>query len=175
MAYRVVAHDPAWRAAYEGEAARIRRALGDALVAVHHIGSTAIPGIEAKPVIDLCLEVRSLDDLDARVEAMEALGYEVLGEFGIPRRRFFLRDDVAGVRTHHVHAFAAGDAEVRRHLAFRDYVIAHRDVARAYGRLKRELARAHPDDIEAYIAGKDPFIKEHEARALEWAAPGSGS
>jgi len=170
----VVPHDPGWRAAYQHEAARIREALGEALVAVHHVGSTAIPDIDAKPVIDLCLEVRGVGELDARVSAMEALGYVALGEYGIPRRRFFLRDDASGVRTHHVHAFAAGDPEVHRHVAFRDYMIAHPDVASAYGRLKRELARRHPDDLEAYIAGKDPFIKEWEAKALEWAAAGSG-
>lgn len=175
MEYRVVAPDPAWRGEAEREAARIRAALGGIALAIHHIGSTSIPGISAKPVIDLCLEVSGLGDLDAQTASLEALGYEALGEYGIARRRFFLRDDASGVRTHHVHAFATGDTEIARHLAFRDYLRAHPVVAEAYGRLKEELAGRHPGDLEAYMEGKDPFIKEHEAKALEWSAEGRGA
>ena len=109
--YLVVEHDPAWFAAARREMRRIRSVLGAVAVEVHHIGSTSIPGILAKPVIDLCLEVRGLSELDGQEAAMGALGYEALGEYGIPRRRFFLRNDEAGVGTHHVHAFAAGDSE----------------------------------------------------------------
>ena len=162
-------HDPAWFAAARREMRRIRSVLGAVAVEVHHIGSTSIPGILAKPVIDLCLEVSGLSELDGQEAAMGALGYEALGEYGIPRRRFFLRNDEAGVRTHHVHAFAAGDSEVRRHVAFRDYMIAHPAAARAYGSLKGELLREHPSDIEAYMDGKDSFIKEHQRKALECA------
>lgn len=174
MDYRVVAHDPTWPGEAQHEAVRIRAALGEIVSAIHHIGSTSIPGIFAKPVIDLCLEVSGLSELDAQTASLEALGYEALGEYGIARRRFFLRNDASGVRTHHVHAFATGDVEIARHLAFRDYLRAHPVVAEAYGRLKKELAQRHPGDLEAYMDGKDPFIKEHEANALEWSA-GSGA
>jgi len=169
MEVHVVAHDPSWRAEYEHEARRIRNALGEIVVDLHHIGSTAISGIPAKPVIDLCLEVCDTSQLDRENAAMEALGYMVRGEFGIPGRRFFLRDSESGVRTHHVHAFNAGSAEIHRHLAFRDYMIAHPDAAEAYGRLKSKLARDHANDREAYIAGKDPFIQQYETKALAWA------
>ncbi len=163
-----MAYDPAWQGAFEAEADEIARALGDIVVALHHIGSTAIPGIYAKPIIDMLLEVDEIGRLDDRSAALERLGYEAMGEFGIPGRRYFHKEDASGTRTHHVHAFQADSPEIERHLAFRDYMIAHPEAARQYGALKRRLAREHPDDIEAYMDGKDPFIKEHEAGALAW-------
>ena len=166
MKVRVVAHDPSWCVAYQREAKRIRGALGRIVVELHHIGSTAIPGILAKPIIDLCLEVCDTRQLDGANSAMEALGYAARGEFGIPGRRLFLRDNASGIRTHHVHAFETGSPEVRRHVAFRDYMIAHPNAAEAYSRLKGQLARDHANDREAYIAGKEPFIEQYQARAL---------
>jgi GrpB-like predicted nucleotidyltransferase (UPF0157 family) len=168
MRIQVVAHDPAWRSEFEAEAQRITQALGDIVVRLHHIGSTAMPGIYAKPIIDFLLEVDDLVELEDRTSAMAQLGYEALGEFGIPGRRYFRKNNAAGVRTHQVHAFAADSPQIERHLAFRDYMIAHPAAGRAYGELKQKLARKHPQDIEAYMAGKDPFIKEHEARAIAW-------
>lgn len=164
----VVEHDPAWRTEFEEESQLISKVLRDRVLRLHHIGSTAIPGIFAKPVIDLLMEVDNIVELDASGCAMEGLGYESMGEFGIPGRRYFRRNNALGVRTHQVHAFEAKSPEIARHLAFRDYMIAHRAEARAYGELKRNLAREFPEDIQGYMNGKDPFIKEHEARALVW-------
>ncbi len=169
----VVPHDPAWKDAFEEEAGRISETLGGLVVRLHHIGSTAIPGVLAKPIIDMLLEVNDLTALEARSPAMEALGYEALGEFGLPGRRYFRKDNAAGIRTHQVHAFKAEDPEIERHLAFRDYMIAHPAEAGEYGELKQRLAQAHPTDIQAYVDGKDLFIKEHEARALAWRAAGA--
>ena len=165
---RIVPYDPSWRSTFDTEAARLSRALGDIVAELHHIGSTAIPGIHAKPVIDILLEVTDLASLDARSSAMEPLGYEVMGEFGIPGRRYFRRNDAARTRTHQVHSFAIGSAEAKRHLAFRDYMRAHPDAAREYGALKVRLAAEHPDSIEAYMDGKDAFVKLHEGLALAW-------
>ena len=167
---RVLSFQAGWRPAFEAESLLVRRALGDAVHALHHIGSTAVPGLAAKPIIDMLLEVPDLAQLDARSPALFALGYEALGEYGLPGRRYFRKSDAQGQRSHHLHAFAAGHSEARRHLAFRDYLIAHPEVAAAYGALKLALARAHPEDIEAYMDGKNPFIQDHEARALRWAA-----
>lgn len=164
----VVAHDPQWKSDFETEAGHIAHALGDTVVAVHHMGSTAIPGIFAKPVIDILLEIDDLQRLDDRCSAMEQLGYEAMGEFGIPGRRYFRKDNASGIRTHHVHAFQTGSQEIVRHLAFRDYMIAHPGEARIYSDLKRRLAQDHPDDIEAYMDGKDPHIKAQEAKAMAW-------
>jgi GrpB-like predicted nucleotidyltransferase (UPF0157 family) len=168
MSVRVVAHDPGWKSEFEAEADKISGALGDLVVTLHHIGSTAIPKILAKPVIDVLLEVDGIVRLDDKSSAMEQLGYEVMGEFGIPGRRYFRRDNASGIRTHQVHAFQKDSPQIERHLAFRDYLIAHPAEARTYGELKRRLAREHPDDMEAYMDGKAPFIKEHEAKALAW-------
>lgn len=165
MRIRVVAHNPDWKNAFADEADRIHRALGDIVARLHHIGSTAIPGIAAKPIIDILMETHDIGVLDDRTAHMEQLGYEGLGEFGIPGRRYFRKNDHAGERTHHLHAFQVGSPEIARHLAFRDYMTAHPDAAREYSELKSHLATLHPDDIEAYMDGKDAFIKEHQALA----------
>lgn len=165
MRIYMVPHDPKWRQEFENEAKQITNALGSNVEEVHHIGSTAIPNIYAKPVIDILLVVQDHADLDAKQAAMEALGYEAFGEFGIPTRRYFRRDNEQGDRTHQVHAFEAGSPQIARHLAFRDYMIAHPDAAKAYSDLKRELAAKHPNDMEAYMDGKHEFIQEIDRRA----------
>ncbi len=170
MKVRVVPYDPQWKLAFVKEAGQIAQLLGDVVVAVHHIGSTAIPGIHAKPIIDILLEVVDIAELDHRTTAMAQLGYEAKGELGIPGRRYFRKDNDSETRTHQVHAFQADSPGFARHLAFRDYLIAHPEEALKYSALKQELARAHPDDIEAYMDGKDPFIKEREAKAIAWRA-----
>lgn len=164
----VVPHDPRWRDAFEAEAKAIAAALGENVVAIHHIGSTAIPNIYAKPVVDLLVQVRDIAELDGRSSAMESLGYEVMGEYGIPGRRYFRKDNHKGIRTHNVHAFETRSAEVERHLAFRDYMIAHPVEAQRYSELKRKLAGEHPQSMDRYMDGKDGFIKEMDRRAERW-------
>ncbi|MDO8270589.1 MAG: GrpB family protein [Gammaproteobacteria bacterium] len=164
----VVKHNPDWARLFEQEAHRIRLAVGGTAVQIHHIGSTAISHTKAKPVIDILLEATSLDSLDQKNQSLEALGYEAKGEFGIPGRRYFRLDDATGRRTHQIHAFEAGVQNVIRHIAFRDYMRAHPPIAVEYGELKERLARENPNDMEAYIDGKDSFVKEHERRALLW-------
>lgn len=167
----VVPHDPRWRDLFEVEAQHIAAALGENAVAIHHIGSTAIPDIHAKPIVDLLVEVRDIAETDGRSARMESLGYQVMGEYGIPGRRYFRKDGPDGSRTHHVHAFRAGSDEVKRHLAFRDYMIAHPVDAQRYGELKQKLAEEHPHSMDAYMDGKDGFIKEMERRAARWLNP----
>lgn len=164
----VVPYDPRWPEEFDRASGEVVTALAPTLLAIHHIGSTAIPGIHAKPVLDILAVVADLHVVDERTADMQALGYQVMGEFGIEGRRYFRRDDSTGKRTHHIHAFVEGSPHVTRHLAFRDFMRAHPDLANQYGELKRRLAEAHPHDMEAYMDGKDGFIKEMEARALEW-------
>ena len=164
----VVPHNSRWRDAFDEEAKRVAVALGENVVAIHHIGSTAIPNIYAKPVIDLLVEVRDITEVDSQSSAMESLGYEVMGEYGISGRRYFRKDNQEGIRTHQIHAFEAGSAEVERHLAFRDYMIAHPGDAQRYSELKRELAEEHPQSIDGYMDGKDGFIKEMDQKAAQW-------
>ncbi|HBL29092.1 MAG TPA: GrpB family protein, partial [Acidobacteria bacterium] len=134
----VVAYNPEWPQRFEAEQALLREALGGVVVKVHHMGSTAVPGLPAKPIIDLLLEVSDLQELDERTPELEALGYKAKGENGITGRRYFQKGGLQ--RTHHLHAFKTGDAQVVRHLAFRDYLIGHPEVAREYADLKMRLA-----------------------------------
>lgn len=158
---------PDWPERFTRERAVLEAALGEVLVAAHHMGSTSVPGLAAKPVIDILLEVSDLEALDRRAGAVEALGYKAMGEFGMDGRRFFHRG--VAPRTYHVHAYEVGNSELHRHLAFRDYLRAHDDVAAAYGALKLRLAARYPTDRVAYCDAKNPFIQEHEVRALAWA------
>src|SRR5206468_2150889 len=123
---------PQWPRMFDLASAEIAAAMGHCLVEVHHIGSTSIPGMSAKPVIDMLPVVRDIAAVDACAAAMEALGYEAMGDFGIPGRRYFRRDDAAGRRTHQVHAFEVGSPHVERHLAFRDFLRVHPPSARQY-------------------------------------------
>ncbi|HJV91513.1 MAG TPA: GrpB family protein [Holophagaceae bacterium] len=168
MTVVVVPPNPGWANAFAAEAHRIMAALEGVAEGIHHIGSTAIHGIPAKPVIDILLAVGDLKALDQRSTALEDLGYEVMGEFGIPGRRYFRKEGPGGVRTHQVHAFHAMSEHLVRHIAFRDFMNAHRDLALAYGDLKVRLALEHPNDMQAYMSGKDGFIKENELKALTW-------
>ena len=166
MYVRVVPYDPQWPALFAEEATRIRAVFDGELLAIHHIGSTSVPGLQAKPVIDMLPIVAQIERVDSFNEAMQRLGYEAMGELGIPGRRYFRKggDD----RTHQAHVFAQGDANIERHLAFRDYLRAHPSVAAEYGVLKAILAQRFPEDINGYMDGKDAFIKENERQALLW-------
>ncbi len=165
---QVVPHDPHWPDAFESEAKIVATAFGENVVATHHIGSTSIPNIFSKPVIDMLIEVKEITNVDLRSSEMEWLGYEVKGEFGIPGRRYFRKDNAKGDRTHQIHVFKAGAAEAERHLAFRDYLKSHPIDAQKYSELKRSLAAKHPMNPAGYIDGKDPFIKEIDRKAAEW-------
>lgn len=164
----VVPHNPTWKAAFEEASQQIAKTLGDNAVVIHHIGSTSIPGIYAKPIIDLLAEVTTIAQIDAKSDAMRQIGYEAMGEYGIPGRRYFCKHDSDGIRTHHVHMFGLGSPQIERHLAFRDYLIAHPEDAQTYSTLKRQLAETYPTDIEAYMDGKDGFIKAIDAKAAAW-------
>ena len=164
----VLPHDPKWRDAFGVELKSIADAMGKNVVNVHHIGSTAIPSIYAKPIIDLLVEVKDIIEVDRHSSAMESLGYEVMGEFGISGRRFFRKDNQENIRTHHIHTFEIASAQVERHLAFRDYMLAHPEDAQKYSNLKRELARKYPKNIDQYMDGKDEFIKEIDKKAVQW-------
>jgi GrpB-like predicted nucleotidyltransferase (UPF0157 family) len=155
-----------WSMLFHKEAEKIKEIFGEHCLNIYHIGSTSIPGMHAKPVIDLLVEVKDIENVDEYNEQMAELGYEAVGENGIPKRRYFRKG--GDERTHHVHVFQTGSEHIVRHLAFKEYMIAHPDEAQAYSELKQTLARQFPTDIEAYIKGKDPFIKEVEKKALKF-------
>ncbi|MBX7074072.1 MAG: GrpB family protein [Pirellulales bacterium] len=162
-------HDPGWANIAAAERTRWRAAIGDALVTIDHIGSTAIGGIAAKPIIDLLATVASLDAFDACAPQVVALGYQWRGEFGIAGRRYCTDDDlVTGARRFQVHAFARGDAQIERHLAFRDYLRAHPREASDYEAEKRRVAALHSEDWGEYAEAKSPWIRACDDRARAW-------
>ena len=165
---QVQVHDPEWSRSFNREVENLRDLWGSNLISAHHIGSTAIASILAKPIVDVLVEVRSVDVVDQATAMTQARGYQAMGEYGLPGRRYFRKHNQAGGRTHHIHAFEVGNSEIHRHLAFRDYLLAHSAVAQEYSALKQRLAAAHPNDMRAYVEGKEPFIREVEAKALAW-------
>jgi len=160
-------HDQLWASAVVAEAGRLAVALGEQLLAVHHVGSTAIPGIVAKPTLDIVPVVRSLDGLDAARLDVEALGYRWWGEYGLAGRRFCTLDDpVTAKRRVHLHCYQVGAAAIGRHLAFRDYLVAHPELAAQYEALKRRCFDQHHASSHDYSTCKGDWIKRVEAEAL---------
>ncbi|WP_299150101.1 GrpB family protein [uncultured Tateyamaria sp.] len=163
----LAAPDPGWpaQAAGYGDA---WRAHVSGLVAVHHIGSTAVPGLPAKPIIDLLPVFADADAADAARPALEALGYEWMGTYGLPGRRYVrLFDADTGARRVHAHAYVQGHADIRRHLAFRDALRANAALRAAYTSVKASCAARHPDGGAAYGACKSDWIAKAEAKAME--------
>jgi GrpB-like predicted nucleotidyltransferase (UPF0157 family) len=154
---------------FEREAAKIADIFGPELMAIYHIGSTSVPGLSAKPIIDMMPLVRNIEQVTAFNPAMIRLGYEPRGEYGIPGRRYFIKGGDEH-RSHHVHTFQQDHLEVARHLDFRDYLTAHPAEAQQYAALKAGLARQFPHNIEGYMAGKDAFIKKIIEKAQLWRA-----
>ena len=168
-AVQVLLYDPRWPARFATTAAELRAALGPAAVAVHHVGSTAVPGLAAKPVVDVLAVADDLGAVDGAEPSLVGLGYEPRGEYGLPGRRYFVRG-ADGRRTDHVHVYGEGDPAVARHLAVRDYLRAHPEEAAGYGALKAAVAGRYPDDNRRYAEAKGPFVAALERRALAWAA-----
>jgi len=159
--------DPTWPAQAQVEADRWRGADLAGLIAVHHIGSTSVPGLPAMPIIDLLPEFVDEAAMDAARPRIEALGYEWLAEFGLPGRRYCRRDDTAsGKRLVQAHCYAKGSSEITRHLAFRDALRANAPLRAAYSAVKGKCAALHPGDHQAYGACKSPWIEKAEARAV---------
>lgn len=168
MSIVLLPHDPAWGGAFAAEARLIESAFADNVCAVQHIGSTTIPTVVAKPVIDILVVVRDLELVDRGAQTMGQFGYQIMGEFGIPGRRYFRKDNSAGIRTHHVHAYAVGNSEIQRHLNFRDYLLAHPQWAAEYSQLKLRLVEENPRLGKNYQEGKTEFIQHIEKLAAAW-------
>ncbi len=161
----VVQHSPEWENSFALEADRVQEALGKNCIAVHHIGSTAVPDLLAKPVIDIMPIVKELAMVDRSYAKLRHMGYEAKGEAGVLFRRYFSKG--GDRRTHHLHVFEHGHPEIQRHLCFRDWLRDHPTDKQTYGDLKQRLAKEHPNNTLAYTAGKDSFVA-NIAKKTEW-------
>jgi len=155
----LVPHDPTWAVLFEEEARRLAEIYDPELITIHHAGSTAIPGIKAKPILDFLVIVNDINRIDAYDDRMIASGYEAIGENGIPGRRFFTKT-VGKTRIHNVHIFEIGHPEIERMLNFRDYLRTHEEDAQAYSLLKEGLAQKYANDIDRYTEGKSDFVND---------------
>ena len=163
----VTEYNEDWKQKFSEEAQKIKDIFGDELIDIHHIGSTSVPGLKAKPIIDIMPVVKDIEKVDSFNDRMEDIGYECMGELGMKGRRYFRKG--GDNRTHQVHVFQRDNKEdIDRHLAVRDYLRTHPDYANRYGDLKESLATQFPKNIEAYMDGKDAFVKELEKYALQW-------
>jgi GrpB-like predicted nucleotidyltransferase (UPF0157 family) len=166
-AVRIVDYDPGWPAEAARELARVGEALGGLAVRLDHVGSTAVPGLAAKPIVDLQVSIGALEPRTSYVEPLEAIGYLFVPFPDSPEYHFFGRPPQRP-RTHHLHVCLAGSHEERRHLAVRDYLRADPAEAARYETVKRAAARLHPEDRIAYMGGKDAYVTDLEQRALGW-------
>jgi GrpB-like predicted nucleotidyltransferase (UPF0157 family) len=163
----LAAYDPHWPEVFEVEKKLILDAIGEWIVAIEHVGSTSIPGIAAKPVIDICVGVRSIGEAYKTIFPLSELGYRCMGEAGIPERLYFKKPDdskslrIPGAvpRTHQIHMYETSNPEWQRHLAFRDYLRGHGEAREEYEALKRRLATEYGNDIEAYADAKSEFVE----------------
>ena len=163
----LVPQDPCWAAMAKAEAARLASAVAPVPLEIHHIGSTAIPGVPAKPIVDLLGVAPSLAALDRVRDAIEALGYDWRGEYGLVGRRYCtLSDPETGVRRIHLHAYGNGAPSILRHLAFRDHLRANPALAADYAGVKARCAARHPFDGHAYTRCKSAWIARIEAQAI---------
>jgi GrpB-like predicted nucleotidyltransferase (UPF0157 family) len=165
-------YDPRWPELFEAERQRILEATNGLIIAIEHIGSTSVPGLAAKPVIDIMPGLRALSDAAQCIEPIVGLGYTYVPKYEqtMPERRYFYRyTDADNRHGYHIHLVEVGSEFWERHPLFRDYLRAQPGVAHAYAELKRELAPQF-DDTNDYAKAKTDFIKSMEARAREWRA-----
>lgn len=168
----LVPHSPLWAGQASLAAGEVRQLLGPACMAVHHIGSTSIPGILAKPVIDLVADVTSLAVLDALQGALIGHGYRAWGEYGIAGRRYFSLDDPGtGRRRVQLHGFEAGHPAAERMIAFCAYLRAHPEQARRYEQVKLACCARHPDNSTDYARAKGTWISSIDAAVQAWWRP----
>jgi len=170
----VVDYDPQWPALFEEERARITSAAGHIVAVVHHVGSTSIPGMTAKPILDIAVMLRAFQDGERCIGPLESIGYTHRGlNPDIPGDRFFVKGHPPReggsrgdeVRTHFLHMYPLDSPLAQNHLAFRDCLIAQPDLAAEYMQLKFTLADRHPDDRVSYGKGKATFIRAVLAKA----------
>lgn len=153
---QVVEYDPEWPRVFERIRSYVWPAVRDVALELEHVGSTAVVGLKAKPIIDACIVVGSTKDIPACIERLARIGYVHKGDLGVPGREAFGRPD--HLPRHHLYLSARDSLSLKNHLGLRDYLRSHPEAAREYGELKALLASRHPTDIDSYLVGKSEFI-----------------
>ncbi len=157
-------YNPLWPLIFDQESRLLSDALGDEAIDIVHIGSTSVPGLRAKPIIDILLAVESFALIEEYVELLAPLGYHFHSQENDDERLFFWK----GIpRTHHLHIVEYATWEHQRHIIFRDYLRGHPEIARLYENVKQELSAAFKTNRPAYTKGKTAFIKSIMMRAVE--------
>ena len=156
----VLPYDPAWKSAFEEIRREIEAAVGNLILGIEHVGSTAVEGLSAKPCIDIDVVIRDYSVFDQVVRRLEAINYIHEGNLGIKNREAFCYTDKPHLQKHHLYVCPQDSAELHRHIAFRDYLRANPEAAKQYGQAKETAAKLYPDDIDGYIAYKSPCIEQ---------------
>ncbi|MCR5848064.1 MAG: GrpB family protein [Lachnospiraceae bacterium] len=163
----VVPYDENWKQAFEDIKRELEVALGNLALRIEHVGSTSVEGLSAKPIIDIDVVIRDSSMLGTVIEALEKIDYRHEGDQGIPGREVFKYDGKEHLMKHHLYVCAEDAAELKRHLAFRDYLRSHPDDVEEYSRVKEEGAKLYTYDIDKYIEHKSPFIESIYERIKE--------
>lgn len=154
----VVPYDPNWKSEFERLSTFLSSVCGSSIVSIHHVGSTSVPGLWAKPILDVDIEITSMTDFETVKEKLMRVGYRHEGDLGILGREAF-KYDTSAFMCHHLYVCVSDSLELKRHLAFRDHLKSHPDDRQAYGDVKAKAALAHPKDIDAYMNAKNGIIQ----------------
>ena len=155
----VLPYDEQWKQDFLKIKAELANALGQLAIGIEHIGSTSVQGLSAKPIIDIDVVIKDYTILEDVVSALSKIGYQHEGNLGIVGREAFKYDGKEHLKKHHLYVCSEDSPELRRHIAFRDYLRAHPETVREYSRIKEDGAKQYPDDIERYMEHKSPFIE----------------
>lgn len=156
----VVPYDEKWKLHFEEIAGELRVALGELALSIEHVGSTSVPGLAAKPIIDIDVVIEDNSKLQAVIGALAKIGYQYEGNLGIPGREAFGYEEKTHLMEHHLYVCPKDSSELRRHLSFRDYLRGHPEAVQEYSRIKEEAARLFPHDIDGYINHKGTLIEK---------------
>ena len=156
----VVPYDEKWKLSFEQIAGELSAVLDDLALSIEHVGSTSVPGLAAKPIIDIDVVIEDESKLQAVIGALAKIGYQYEGNLGIPGREAFGYEGKTHLMEHHLYVCPKNSPELRRHLSFRDYLRGHPEAVKEYSRIKEEAARLFPHDIDGYINHKGTLIEK---------------
>jgi len=162
--YSIIPYSPHWARQFKGESKVISGIFANDLVAIEHVGSTSVPDMAGKPLIDILVAVKDIAQVEARIEAMEKAGFTAYGDY-LQKKSYLFTREIAGEKLVHVHVFEQGHPHIQEMLSIRDYLREHPEEAKAYSKLKYELKRRYPNDYGAYRREKDAYMEELKQRA----------